>query len=145
MSNVVALVSGNSPVVSEEVAARDFERFVEGMGLDLDETGLDEDDRKGLSENRRKVIRAIMKGNLVIDDEGRAVFTPVSGGDAITFSEPKGKIYLAMDQGKRDHLGEKMNKAMADLTGQPPVRFANMPLRDHKVCTAITNLFFGSR
>lgn len=139
MSNVVAL---NTGAVAEEMAEREFMRFAEVMDLDIDPKGMDEDDRKELDELKRKVVRAIVRGKLVIDDDGQPVYSPMEG-DPITFAEPRGKAFQASDLKKEGHNVKKMFAAMADFTGMPEAVFMNMRQRDLRVCLAVAKLFLA--
>ena len=130
--------------VSLEVCESEFERFAEAMGLEFDPTTMGEDDKKSLSAAKDRLFKAMQAGSLVIDESGRAVFTPQMGDKSpITFNEPMGSSLMAMDQKKKDHDVAKMFAFMADSTKQPPSRFAAMANRDLKVCQSITMLFLG--
>ena len=78
--------------IAKEVAEQDFNRFVEAMALEVDPTNMDEDDHKGFTQQKDRIIRAIMSGSLVVNDNGEPVFTPqrTNDADAITFHEPTG-------------------------------------------------------
>jgi hypothetical protein len=154
MTNVLAFQKG--PVLGDDAAAAEFDRFIELMGLDFDEASFTDEDRKGFEDLKYKIVKAIRAGTLIVHDAADqpsepnkprkgATFSPVTGGEPITFWEPTGQAYIAMDQRKKDHLGEKMHEAIAAVTRQPAVRFTNMPMRDLKVCHAIINLFFASK
>jgi hypothetical protein len=103
---------------------------------------MDAEDLKSFDEAKRRIIKAICSGRLVVDEKGQPVFTPTSG-DPITFHEWTGASLMAMDQKKKDQAIGKVYAAMADMTKQPAVRFAKMLGRDLKVCQAITGLFLG--
>jgi hypothetical protein len=129
-------------VIAAEVAEDEFARFVETMDLDVDPAGWDDEDKKSFVDAKRKIINAMMRGQLVIDDKGQPVFTPVSG-EPITFYEPKGSTFMAMDQKKKGHDTAKMFVMMADMTRQNAGRFSSMAGRDIKVCMAIMGLFLA--
>lgn len=129
--------------VPREVALEDFTRFVDTMDLDVDESKMDADELKKFQDLRDSVLRAMMRGALAIDDKGQPVYRPLSGGDAITFYEPTGASFMAMDTKKKDHDITKMYAVMADMTRTSEKTFANMPQRDLKVCNALATLFLG--
>jgi hypothetical protein len=132
------------PTIALEVCQAEFERFTEAMGLELYESGMAEEDRKSFVVARERLFKAMQAGSLVIDESGRAVFTPVVGDRSpIVFHEPSGASLMAMDQKKTGHDVGKMFAFMADATKQPPSRFAGMANRDLKVCQSITMLFLG--
>lgn len=129
-------------VVAPEVAEAEFERFTEAMDLDVDPQGMDDEDKKGFIDCRRKVVNAIVEGRLVIDEKGQPVFTPSEGG-SITFREPRGSALMAMDSKKKGHDFSKLYATMAETTEQPITRFSKMANRDLKVCTAVMTLFLA--
>lgn len=128
-----------------EVAEQEFLRFAEEMDLDIDVSGMDDDDRAGLEEQKRKVVNAIKKGSLTVGDKGELTFTPSEPNDAepITFREPTGATMLAMDKAKKNADVAKLAGVMASMTSTSPKLFAKMLIRDYKVCTAIVTLFLG--
>ena len=134
---------GTDPKVSEDVAEQEIDRFLEAMDIDADKSSMDDEDLDGYKRGRRTLAKAMMDGSLVINDAGEPVFTPKSGGDAITFHEPTGATYMEMDRRKQGHDVSKMISIMAAQSKQPPARFANMPQRDFRVAQAITILFMG--
>ncbi len=131
-------------VVAKEVAEKEFERFIEAMDLDVDPSGMDETDRQAFTNARARFVRAVSDGSLVVNDNGEPVYTPKVGERApITFREPKGSSWMAMDAKKRDHSVTKMYAAMADCTGENVQRFSQMANRDTKVCESIIALFLA--
>jgi len=129
--------------VDQETADREFERFATAMDLEIDTSKMDEEDRKGFEQQRGRVIKAIMTGSLVINEDGEPVFTPSFEGNALTFYEPTGGTYMAMDRKKNSENMARMATVMAEMTKTSPKTFANMKNRDFKVCLAITLLFMG--
>jgi hypothetical protein len=129
--------------IAPEVAEDEFQRFAEGMDLDVDPTGLSDEDKSSLEDSKRRIIRAMLKGQLVINEKCEPVFTPKSGGKPITFYEPDGAALMATDMKKKGHDMAKTYAAMAAMTKENPTRFSSMPGRDLKVCTAIFALFMA--
>lgn len=132
------------PKVAEEVAVEEFNRFAEAMYLDIDPKGMDDDDKKGLERAKHTFVRAVMDGSLTVNEQGVPVFTPRIGDlKALTFNEPKGSAFIAMDGKKAGHDVAKLYASLAELTGANPSTFARMAERDLKVCRSIFTLFFG--
>ena len=131
--------------VAKEVAEQEFNRFVDSMDLDVDPADMDEDDRKGFTQQKDRVIAAIQSGALVIKDSGEPVFTPqrTNDADAITFHEPTGASLMAMDRKKKTEDIGKLYAAMGDITKTHANVFSKMKMADLKVCMAITTLFLG--
>jgi hypothetical protein len=131
--------------VAREVCEAEFTRFADAMGLDLDQSHMDDDDKKSFREMQHRVFRAMERGLLVIDEKGQAVYRPEidDGQGPLTFREPTGATFLSMDMKKAGHDQAKMMTFLGDITGQPPARFAKMMGRDLKVCQALLMLFLG--
>ena len=62
--------------VATEVAEQEFVRFIEAMDLDVDPKDWSDDDKKSYEDTKRKIIRAMERGDLVINDDGVPQFTP---------------------------------------------------------------------
>lgn len=131
--------------IALEVAEAEFTRFGDLMDLDLDPLDMDEEDKKGFEQQKKRVISAIQNGSLIINDNGEPVFTPQGEKDLnpLTFSEPTGASLMAMDRKKRTEDVAKLYASMADMTGSSSGIFSKMKMRDLKVCMAITTLFLG--
>ena len=130
--------------VNQETAMVEFDRFTESMDLDLDLTGMDDEDKIDFSKHRGALIRAIQIGSLVINDEGEPVFTPQrENGESITFHEPRGSALMAMDRKKKNHDMGKLFATMAEMTGRNPGTFSKMLMPDLKICMAIGTLFLA--
>ena len=132
-------------IIGSDVAENEFLRFIETMDLDVDPDGMDDEDKSNLKDARRRIVRAISGGALVINEDGDPVYTPKVGADRnpITFYEPDGGSIMAMDTKKRGHDVAKLYATMADLTKTSVAKFTKMKQRDLSVCQAITVLFLG--
>ena len=128
--------------INKEQAELEFDRFADAMRLDLDPEGIDENERRDMEADRRAFLKSMMRGDLVLDDESRPVFTPESG-DPLTFYRPKGSSFLAADKKKPGHDTAKAFAILGELTRQPAVIFSRMEYSDLKVCLAVMTLFFG--
>lgn len=130
--------------VAIDVAEQEFERFADAMDLDIDTSVMDEEDKAAFEGTRRKVVRAIQKGRLVVNDDGEPVFSPVTVDcDPLVFREPLGGTFISMDRKKKNQNVSKMVGIMAEMTGQSEKLFARMKNRDFTVCQSIVTLFLG--
>lgn len=129
--------------VALEMAEQEFERFIDGMGIDI--TDANPEEQETINAYRRKIVTAICRGTLVIDGECQPVFTPVRSEDKkpLTFFEPTGSVILQMDRKKVGHDIGKMFAVMASMTKNPTTRFNSMKYSDLQVCTAVTTLFLA--
>jgi hypothetical protein len=129
-------------VVDREVAEQEFERFAEAMDLDIDESGFDDDeDRSSFNKNKKRIVRAIVKGHLVINEDGEAVYTPYHQKskykEPITFHERTGATLMEMDRKKKGHDVAKTYAMLTQMCKVPKGTFANLVGEDVKVCEAI--------
>lgn len=127
--------------IDKETAEAEFNRFVEEMDLDLDTADMDAEDLTAFNKQKSKIVRAIQKGNLLVNDKGEAVYTPCHARskhlDAITFHERTGASLMAMDGKKKNHDVSKTYAVMADMCKVHPSVFAGLVGADIKVCEAL--------
>lgn len=128
--------------IEKEVATGEFERFIESMDLYFDTNEMDAEDQTSFNKSKNRLIRSIQKGDLVINDDGEAVFTPANKKsrhkDPITFHERTGASLMAMDGKKKNHDVAKTYAVMADMANCHPKVFAGLMGNDVKICE---NLF----
>ena len=137
----------DEPKVDRESAEAEFARFVDLMALDLDESTLDDEDKKGLRENKRHIIEALMAGSLVVNDHGEPIFTPVransSSHSPITFHEPTGAALMEMDRKADGKNVGKIVDVMTHVTKTSAAKITGLRNPDFKVCLAIMMLYLG--
>ena len=128
-------------VVAREVAGEEFDRFADEMDLDLDTSTMDAEDLTAFNKQKGRLVRAIERGSLVINENGEAVYTPQNPGsknyDPITFHERTGASLMAMDGKKKGHDVAKTYAVMADMCKVHPSTFAGLKGTDVKVCEAL--------
>jgi hypothetical protein len=128
-------------VISKDMAELEFDRFTEQMDLDLDPALMDAEDVTAFNRQKSRIVRAIERGSLVINDDGEAVYTPQHAKskhkEAITFHERTGASLMAMDGAKKNHDVKKTYAVMADMCRVHPSTFAGLVGTDVKVCEAI--------
>ena len=128
-------------VATEEVAQAEFDRFVEEMDLLLDTAKMDEEDLTAFNKQKDKLVVAIGRGALAINDNGEAVYTPQNERskhkEAITFHERTGASLMAMDGKKKGHDVKKMYAVLGDMCKEHPSVFAGLVGTDVKICEAL--------
>jgi len=130
--------------VSQEVAEAEFERFVEAMEIDLDTTGLDEEEIRDTQQDKTRIVRAIKNGRVTVNEGGLIAFVPrTDGAGPIIFHAPTGAALAAMDKKKGHHDVGKMYSSMASITRTSEATFSKMEMPDLKVCMAIWTLFLA--
>lgn len=129
------------PKIAVEQAELEFENWAEAMDLDLDTADMDADDLTGYNKQKKRVIKAVMRGALIFNEDGEAVYTPQNKkskhNDPITFHERTGASIMAMDGKKKGHDAAKMYAVLADMCRVHPKTFAGLVGEDVKVCEAI--------
>lgn len=127
--------------IDNDTAQAEFDRFVDAMDLDLDTADMDVEDLTAFKKQKSKIVRAIEKGSLVINDNGEAVYTPGNPkskySDPITFHERTGASLMAMDTKKKNHDVAKTYAVMGDMCNVHQNVFAGLVGNDVKVCEAI--------
>lgn len=127
--------------VPQEVAEQEFDRWADAMDLDLDPSTMDAEDATDFAKQKRRIIRAMVRGGLVISEDGEAVYTPQNpkskATEALTFHERTGASIMAMDGKKKGHDAAKTYAIMADICKTHPSTFAGMVGEDVKVCEAL--------
>jgi hypothetical protein len=130
--------------VALEVAEQEFDRFAECMDLDMDTSKLDAEDLTSFNKIRDRLLRAMQRGALVINDNGEAVYTPQRANskykEAITFHERTGASLMAMDGKKKGHDVAKTYAVLADMCQVHPSTFAGLAGQDIKVCEGLFSL-----
>jgi len=128
-------------VIDKETALKEFDRFIEDMDLDLDTADMDQEDLNAFNRQKKRIIRAIEKGSLVINENGEAVYTPANPKskhtEAITFHERTGASLMAMDTKKKNHDVAKTYAVLADMCKVHQNVFAGLVGTDVKVCEAL--------
>lgn len=127
---------------SREFAKQEFDRWVAAMDIDLSVVG-DENDKRDKDGDVERIIRAIIDGRLIIEDDGVAVFTPKESDKHLRWDPPTGAAYTAMDRKKDSSQMAKMFASMAAITHVNEVTYVKMRLPDLKVCQAIWALFLA--
>jgi len=128
-------------VVAKEVAEVEFDRFIEDMDLDFDESAMDQEELRDYLKHKNKIIKSIMRGDLVINESGEPVYTPRNPGsgykDPITFHERTGASLIAMDGKKDSHNVGKMYAVLSNLCKIHAGNFSKLQGVDIKVCEAL--------
>jgi hypothetical protein len=127
--------------MSQEMAEKEFERFADDMDLDLDTTDMDSETLDAFNRQKKKLLNALIKGTLVINEKGEAVYTPEKEGsghkEPITFHERTGASVMAIDQYKKNQDIRKTYAIMGAMTELPSNVFSKLKGVDIKTCEAI--------
>lgn len=132
------------PKVALEVAENEYDRFLEAMDIDIDEAKLDAEDLTQYQKQRGKILKAIVAGDLVVNENGEAVYTPSHKEskytEALTFHERTGASLMAMDGKKKNYDVAKTYAIMGDMCRVHPGVFSKLAGRDIKISEALFSL-----
>lgn len=135
--------------IARDVAEEEFERMCKSRRLATTTEEMDPDDATGFEELKRKILRAIQAGDLVVTDDGDPVYTPpVPGAKPLTFHKPTGATLIAMDaKSASDSDGNqaRMVRAMTEMTRSAKGELSKLEVPDYQLCASLVNLFLASR
>lgn len=130
--------------VPRDVCEAEFERFCESNFLIVDQSDMDDEDKNAYVDARRKIMFAMERGDLVIDEHGLPVYTPVKDdGGTITVHRPRGVTFTQADMKKEARKAARLNAMLAEVTKSPESRFTRMDYVDLRVLHALLGLFLG--
>lgn len=128
--------------VDRKTSEKEFDRFVEAMNIDMELIMMDENERGEARQSRERMIRAIEKGKMVVNEDGCAVCVGLGFRDAdLIFYKPKGAELLAMDRKKEHQTVGKMYSLLGAVTRTSDSLFAKMDYEDVKLCQAVVGFF----
>ena len=130
--------------VNEKVAQSEFDRFVEYNDLDLEESDLDLEDATQLKKCKDKIIKAIRRGALVVDEKGIPTYTSYHEAskptDPLTFYPRTGSGLMAADGKKKNHEMASMYAVLGEICKVHPKVFAGLAGPDIKICESMFTL-----
>lgn len=127
--------------IPAEMAEDEFSRMCTACSIDTDVSGDDEETQKGFEDLKRKIIKALMVGSLVVSDSGLPVYT-TEAGTRLEFREMTGAILMSMDKVKDGENTKKMFTAISELTGGG-VAPSKLKMKDTKILFALVSLFLA--
>lgn len=130
--------------VAKEVAEQEFSRLCAASRIDEDESALDKDELQEWREMREPIVRDICRGKLVIDAEGRPVWTTETG-KALTFQRATAATFIALETHGKGKDVSNMMAAIADMTGTGKGELSKLMAPDFHGCSRIARLFLADR
>ena len=134
----------SQPKVAEDVAAAEFSRMCAANRIDEDESELTKDELEEWRAMCRPIIRDIRRGKLVIDAEGRPVYT-TEEGKALTFNRATTATFIALETYGKGKDVSNMIAAVGDLTGTGKGELSKLMAPDVHVCSRVIRLFLADR
>jgi hypothetical protein len=124
--------------LDKDSATAEFDSMCDALGLDSEATGEDAED---FSKSKERIIKAIMRGALIIGDDSLPIYT-TSNGDVLKITEPHGGTLLSMDKVKAGQDMRRTYTIIGELTGG---KFApsKCKMRDINVLSAVMSIFLA--
>jgi hypothetical protein len=134
-----------APKIAREVAEADFERMCGPYRVELDVTDLPEDEAKEFAELKEKIVRLIMRGQVVVGDDGNPTYTAPGAAKGFTFHPPTGATFMALETYPSTKPIANTICAMADMTHVDKSEFSRLALPDFHACSNLAKLFLADR
>lgn len=134
-------MSDKQDAIPMDMAKLEFERMCEAYRIDTDMSSEDEESEKGFEELKAKLCKAFVRGDLVLDDNGRPAYT-TGAGTRLAFKPFTGAMLLAMDKAKKDDNTRKMYLFLSEITDGGLVP-SKLDKRDTNVLFALGSLFLA--
>jgi len=129
--------------VDKETAESDFGRFADHYDIDTDWDDLDENERGDMRSTKAVILKAIRRGQFLVDEQGAATFESACG-KSFVLSDPGGGGLIAMDRKKDGHSVAKAYTVFGKITNTDDHAVSRLKSsRDVKVCLAIVALFLA--
>lgn len=142
---VHSLQAARESKVALEVAEAEFERMCSSRRIDTSTAEMDEDDAASFLALKKRVLRAMQRGELVVSEAGDPIYTPsLPGAKPITFYKPTGATFMAMD-GKHDGPMARTVAALQEMTRSARGEFSKLEGADFQFCTQLATLFLAPR
>lgn len=133
-------------VMSVELAEKEFADWAENIGLEVDDENRSETDETVLASGKKLFIRAMTKGNAVVNDEGNFVYTVSNKspdgykGTDVEVTLPPPRAFVS--GGKKETSGmQRILSVASGMTGKDSGWFMNLALPDFKFFMGIAGLF----
>jgi len=129
----------DNEIMTLEMAQQEFDRWADEMDLEFETDIMGEETLDDFNFNRRKICRSLQRGDLIINAEGYAEYTPriVTIDKPLVWKQLSGKTIAVVDGKKKNESVKKTFHAMAKLTGVHHSVFENMTGIDRKVCDVL--------
>ena len=133
--------------MSAELAEQEFNDWAENMGLEVEaDESRSETDETVLANGKKLFIRALTKGNAVIDDDGNFIYTVSKfspegyKGSEVKITTPPPRSLV--QGGKKSNEGmQRVLSVASGMTGKDTGWFLNLGLPDFKFFAGIAGLF----
>lgn len=131
-------------VVALEVAENEFDRLCALSRVSTDAADMTEEEAATFAELRKKLVRAIMRGSLVVDASGVATYQPpVAGSKAFAFKNLMASALIGSNGKQQDQMSKTL-QIIAAMTERTPAEVARLAIPDLKMCGSLVTLFMAA-
>ena len=137
----------NEEKMSEELAMQEIERWADDNDIDLYVTV--KDGTKLLDATAPKLIKAICRGSLIVNDNCEFEYTVSDkspegyAGTKLVIKRPTSAAYMALDSYKDQQSVHKTFALLSSMTGRDVGWFAKLDNIDYKILNIITSFFIA--
>lgn len=130
--------------IARDVAEGEFDRMCQLRRVNTDPDDMTAEEYESFLEVRRKLVRVMERGELVVTETGDPIYTPpVPSAKALTFHRPTGATFMAMDGS--DGNQARLVRIITEMTRVPKGEIAKLEAPDYVVCSTLANLFLAGR
>jgi hypothetical protein len=141
----MSTASKATPKVAREVAESEFLRICDAFRIEHDTSALPADELEEWKDLTEPIIRNIMRGIIIVDDEGKPTYTPPGAAAGVTFHFPTGATLTALETYPREKQIANMMAAIAEMTHTDRSDFGKMRAADVQACCRLGKLFLADR
>jgi len=135
--------------IDKETAEMYFDEWCESWEIDNDISEMKDKDKDGFEEHKSKIVKAIMKGRLIVNDEKNIEYffafpELARGTQSVIIKRANGRAYSSMDKyGEKESI-HKLYSVISVMTGKDYAFFLDLDGIDLKVLQAVAALFLAS-
>jgi hypothetical protein len=124
--------------VALEVCEAEFARLCASRRIDDDVASMTEPEAKAFDARKRPIVRAMARGEIVVDADGNPVFTP-PGGKALIFHKATGATLMAGDKVADGHDIARLVAVADEMTKSVPGALSKLDLEDFRIVSDIAS------
>lgn len=133
-------------VMPEEMARAELDKW-----MDENDIIVSDDTRENISSDIDNVVYAIMRGDLVVEEDGTANYTVskktkgAAQGQKVAITEPSGNAFMEMGKKKDVSEMDRLVTVVCSMANVSRAWLADLAARDYKVLLSVCSLFMLAR
>jgi len=135
--------------IDRETAEMEFDDWCESWEIDSETSDMKEDEKNDFNTQKNKIVKAIMKGRLIVNDEKNIEYyfahpELARNIQSVIIKRPNGQALMSMDKYAEKESVHKMYSIISGMTEKEVSFFGNIDGIDMKVFQAVAVLFLAS-